>query len=57
MLAEVAQVHGSNRVLIRQELTFVDHLLRVISGDPQAGYSPGGWAAVPSPVTSVDARA
>lgn len=57
VLAQVAQVHGSNRVLIRQELTFVDHLLRVLSGTPQAGYSSGGWSSVPSPVTSVDARA
>jgi hypothetical protein len=57
VLAQVAQVHGSNRVLIRQELTFVDHLLRVLSGTPQAGYSPGGWASASRPVTSVDARA
>jgi hypothetical protein len=58
VLARVAQVHGSNRVLIRQELTFVDHLLRVLSGTPQAGYSPAGWTSAPRPpVSSVDARA
>lgn len=55
-LAEVARVHRSNRVLIRQELTFVDHLLRVLSGIPQAGYSPAGWSTRQRPVTSVDAR-
>lgn len=60
VLARVQQVHGSNRVLIRQELTFVDHLLREISGIPQAGYSPGGWTAPTThhrPVVRVDARA
>jgi hypothetical protein len=59
VLAKVARIHASNRLLIRQELTFVDHLLRVISGTPQAGYSPGGWASSPThrPTTSVDARA
>ena len=30
VLARVAQVHSSNRTLIRQELSFVDHLLRVL---------------------------
>ena len=58
VLARVGQVHGTNRVLIRQELTFVDHLLRVLSGTPQAGYSPGGWATtVHQPTVGVDARA
>jgi hypothetical protein len=60
VLARVQQVHGANRVLIRQELTFVDHLLRVISGIPQAGYSAGGWTAPTTshrPVVRVDARA
>jgi len=41
-LAEVARVHGMNRVLIRQELSFLDHLLRVLSGAPQGGYALGG---------------
>jgi len=57
VLARVAQVHSGNRVLIRQELTFVDHLLRILTGTPQPGYSPAGvWAEAPRPVTSVDAR-
>ena len=60
VLAEVQRVHGANRVLIRQELTFVDHLLRVVSGIPQAGYSAGGWTTTTTshrPVVRVDARA
>jgi hypothetical protein len=57
VLARVAQVHANNRILIRQELTFVDHLVRVLSGTPQPGYSPGGWASTPRTVNSVDARA
>ena len=55
-LANVQRVHTSNRVLIRQELTFVSYLLQVLSGAPQAGYSSGGWAASARPVASVDAR-
>jgi flagellar biosynthesis/type III secretory pathway chaperone len=58
LLSRVQQVHGSNRALIRQELTFVDHLLRVLSGTPQAGYSPGGWTSTTHrPTVRVDARA
>jgi hypothetical protein len=58
ILEEVARNHANNRTLIRQELTFVDHLIRVITGAPQPGYSPGGWTnAGPRPVVSVDARA
>jgi hypothetical protein len=58
VLARVAQVHGSNRQLIRQELTFVDHLLRMLSGVPQAGYSAEGWTTTaPRPTVRVDARA
>jgi hypothetical protein len=55
-LNTVARAHGRNRALIRQELTFVDHLLRALSGVPQAGYSPAGWSTRQQPVTSVDAR-
>ena len=55
---EIALVHGQNRVLIRQELSFLDHLLRVLSGTPQSGYSPLGDAAPVPPLASVvDARA
>ena len=52
VLAQVAQVHGSNRVLIRQELTFVDHLLRVLSGTPAGRLLAGRLDDAPQPVIS-----
>jgi FlgN protein len=55
-LAEVARVHGQNRVMIRQELSFLDHLMRVLSGTPQGAYSPGGATASPAPRNIVDMR-
>jgi FlgN protein len=30
LLAEIAREHGINRALMRQELTFLDHLIRVV---------------------------
>jgi flagellar biosynthesis/type III secretory pathway chaperone len=56
-LSEVARVHAQNRILIRQELSFLDHLMRVLSGMPQAGYSPVGNTAAPQPANLVDTRA
>lgn len=58
LFSEIAIVHGQNRVLIRQELSFLDHLIRVLTGTPQTGYSPFGGGSAASPVVSViDARA
>jgi FlgN protein len=57
LLVEIGRVHEQNRLLIRQELTFLDHLMRVLSGTPQAGYVPGGSATAPQSVNVVDARA
>jgi hypothetical protein len=57
LLAEVARVHAQNRVLIRQELAFLDPLMRVLTGVPQAGYSPFGEGSVPQPNNLVDMRA
>jgi FlgN protein len=57
LLAEIGNVHDQNRVLLRQELSFLDHLLRVVSGSPQGGYSRVGWSTTPSLVSAVDARA
>jgi hypothetical protein len=57
ILGEVARVHETNRVLIRQELSFLGHLMRVLSGAPQAGYSPRGFTPAPQPARTVDARA
>ena len=57
LLAEISLVHQQNRVLIRQELSFLDHLLRVLSGAPQGGYSSaGGFASAAQRYATVDAR-
>jgi flagellar FlgN protein len=57
VLGEVAKAHEANRVLIRQELTFLSHLIRIVSGTPQAGYSQTGWTQAPQPARTIDARA
>jgi len=57
LLGEVGRLHDQNRVLLRQELTFLDHLMRVMSGTPQAGYSPTGWTNARQTSNVVDARA
>lgn len=56
LLVEIRQVHTANRVLIRQELSFLDHLMRILSGQPEAGYSPRGWTQVAQSVNAIDAR-
>ena len=56
LLLEIGRVHDQNRILIRQELTFLDHLMRVMSNTPQAGYSPNGWTNVPQSHNVVNAR-
>jgi hypothetical protein len=56
LLAEIARVHGQNRVLIRQELAFLDHLMRVLSGTPQGGYTPVGHAPATHAHSLFDAR-
>jgi hypothetical protein len=57
LLLETQRTHDQNRVLIRQELSFLSHLMSVMSGAPRAGYSPDGWTAAPQAVRAVDARA
>jgi hypothetical protein len=57
LLLEIGRVHDQNRVLIRQELSFLDHLMRLMSGSPQAGYKPGGWASAPQTLSVLDAKA
>jgi len=57
LLRETGRIHEQNRVLLRQELAFLDHLMRALSGTPQGAYSPTGWARSQAPVTVVDARA
>ena len=39
LVTETSRVHDQNRLLVRQELSFLDHLMRVLSGTPQSGYS------------------
>ena len=45
LLAEVAREHGINRALMRQELAFLDHLMRLVGNEPEAGYGPPQGAA------------
>jgi hypothetical protein len=57
LIVEVGRIHDQNRLLIRQELAFLDHLMRVLSGTPQGGYSSNGWLSLPQTATVVDAKA
>ncbi len=58
LLAEIAREHGINRALMRQELAFLDHLVRLIGEEPEAGYGPTGPDTVPTPTHRVvDAQA
>jgi hypothetical protein len=40
LLSEIARQHGVNRALMRQELAFLDHLVRLIGHEPESGYRP-----------------
>jgi hypothetical protein len=51
LLSEIAREHGINRALMRQEMTFLSHLTRLLGGDPEPGYRPpgaSGWAGTNS---------
>jgi hypothetical protein len=56
LLAEIAREHGINRALMRQELAFLDHLVRLIGQEPEAGYRPSGTESAPS-YRVIDAQA
>jgi hypothetical protein len=56
LLAEIAREHGINRALMRQELSFLDHLVRLIGQEPDTGYKPGGTESAPT-YRVVDAQA
>jgi hypothetical protein len=45
LLAEIAREHGINRALMRQELAFLSHLVRLVGDDHPGGYQPGGAPA------------
>ena len=52
LLGEIAREHGINRALMRQELTFLSHLTRLIGQEAEPGYSPpnaGRNSAAPAP--------
>ena len=42
LLDEIAHEHGVNRALMRQELAFLDHLMRLVGQEGDTGYTPGG---------------
>jgi hypothetical protein len=48
LLDEVTREHGINRALMRQELAFLDHLVRLLAREPDTGYRPDGPAATTS---------
>jgi hypothetical protein len=48
LLDEVAREHGINRALMRQELAFLDHLVRMLGAEPEGGYKPTGPAPRPT---------
>jgi hypothetical protein len=45
LLTELAREHGVNRALMRQELSFLDHLVGLLGEEPRAGYRPPTVAA------------
>ncbi len=47
LLAEIAREHGINRALMRQELAFLSHLVRLVGREPQGGYGIGGRLSSP----------
>jgi hypothetical protein len=47
MLGEVGRQHQANRILMRQELAFLEHLTRMLGGEEHGGYAPGGAPAAP----------
>jgi hypothetical protein len=57
LLAEIAREHGINRALMRQELTFLAHLTRVLGQEPEPGYRPPGGAAVAPTHRALDLQA
>lgn len=57
LVVEIGRTHDLNRILLRQELAFLDHLMRAISGTPQGGYTPAGPSSVPSAYAALDMRA
>jgi hypothetical protein len=60
MLDQVAETHAINRALMKQELTFLSHLTRLLADDPEPGYAPPqstGRPAAPGGRSLVDLEA
>jgi hypothetical protein len=58
LLSEIAREHGINRALMRQELTFLSHLTRLIGQEPEAGYGrPGAHNNASAPTAPAVYRA
>ncbi len=52
LLAEIASEHGIIRALMRQELTFLSHLVRLIGNEAEGGYAPPGGPSQGPPAAS-----
>ncbi|HEV2812967.1 MAG TPA: flagellar export chaperone FlgN [Solirubrobacteraceae bacterium] len=47
LLSEIQREHVVNRALMRQELAFLDHLVRLVGAEEEPGYRPPGEAGRP----------
>jgi hypothetical protein len=52
LLAEVGREHAINRALMRQELSFLDHLTRMLGGTPETGYRPPSENQAGAPIAA-----
>jgi flagellar FlgN protein len=57
LLDEIVREHGINRALMRQELAFLDHLVRLIGDEPEDGYRPDSAPRSRSPHRVLDLQA
>jgi hypothetical protein len=64
LLAEIVREHAINRALMRQELAFLDHLMRELGAEPDTGYAdlaatsqPSAARAAHSPFRTLDLQA
>jgi flagellar FlgN protein len=60
LLAEITREHAINRALMRQELAFLDHLMRELGGELDTGYAPpanGTRPAQRAPFRTLDLEA
>ena len=61
LLAEITREHAINRALMRQELAFLDHLMRELGGELDTGYTPpangAGRPAPRAPFRTLDLEA